>query len=238
MQNKIEYIQTECHSNNQDLNRHIESLRARLGFAKFKLNNGWESNTLCDVECLWKQKQKELIKDIPIPRFTQQHIIDKRTYIQSSHHQKYKRSRLLSRSLSSPIGSSKEDNDEEEEEEEPIKKLRRKSHPPSFNREVFSSSSHNHSIEEPIKNSLDFLSYAIAMSEKDRQISTERKQQIEEEQVDNKADWTRTSQLRLSLSIPNLLVEDKSPEISPSAAAAAAAAHAMMMFVNSSRSNT
>ncbi|CAO3698515.1 unnamed protein product [Rhizopus stolonifer] len=201
MQNNIQYTQTDS-SNNQDLNKHIESLRTRLGFAKFKLHNGWESNTLCDVECLWKQKQKKLIRDIPVPRFTQQNIIDKRTYIQSCH--KFKRSKLLTRSLSSPVG----------EEEKKI--IRRQSHPISHHPPALIDSP----PKEPIKNSLDFLSYAIAMTEK--------------EEKEKQDDWKRTSQLRLSLSIPNLLVEDKSPEISPSSVTAAA--HAMMLFMNNNRS--
>ncbi|KAG1438671.1 hypothetical protein G6F56_012564 [Rhizopus delemar] len=158
----------DTQTNNQDMNQHIESLRARLGFAKFKLNNGWEDKTLVDVESSWKKKQRESMKDIPIPRFTQQHIIDKHT----SHP---KRSRRPSKTLPSPLGSP--DN----------KKSRR----------------------EPVKNSLEFLSYAIAMTEKKEQ------------------DWTRNEP---GLSIPDLLVEDESP--SPTSSAAA---HTMMMFFNNNR---
>ncbi|RCH85748.1 hypothetical protein CU097_004167 [Rhizopus azygosporus] len=256
MQNNIKYIQTDL-AYNQDINRHIESLRARLGFAKFKLNNGWENNTLLDVECLWKQKQKQLIKDIPIPRFTQQHIIDK--CIHNNHHpSQYKRSRLLNRSLSSPV-TSPNDLMDDDFTERPNKKYRRKSshlaHSTNTTASIATamptSPANIHDNDNamlktdnhPIKNSLDFLSYAIAMTEKDRQ---------QDNQEDDQ-NWTRTSQLRLSLSIPNLLVEDKNPEISSTTnsissssttttttttAAAAAAAHAMMMFVNSNRSST
>lgn len=89
-------------STNDDVLKHVESLRTRLGFARFKLNNGWENNTLVDVECFWKQKQKQSMRNIPIPRFTQQDIIDKRSYIQASgaKHAKTRRYRLLNRSLS------------------------------------------------------------------------------------------------------------------------------------------
>ncbi|KAI9270821.1 hypothetical protein BY458DRAFT_586620 [Sporodiniella umbellata] len=151
---------------NQDVNQHIESLRTRLGFAKFKLNNGWEDKTLVDVENYWKKKQRESIKDLPTPRFTQQHIIDK-------HASHPKRIRRPSKTLPSPMGS-------------PEKRARR----------------------EPVKNSLEYLSYAIAMTEKEKP-------------------WTRHEP---SLSIPDLLVKDETP--SPTSSAAA---HTMMMFFNNNR---
>ncbi|KAI7899491.1 uncharacterized protein BX663DRAFT_412600, partial [Cokeromyces recurvatus] len=57
---------------------YLNLLRARLEFARFKMNQGWEKSTLMDVEQLWKQKQQKMINDLPKPRFTQRDIIDKR----------------------------------------------------------------------------------------------------------------------------------------------------------------
>ncbi|KAG2238012.1 hypothetical protein INT48_002575 [Thamnidium elegans] len=214
-----------------DVLKNVESLRTRLGFARFKLNNGWENNTLGDVECFWKQKQRQSIRDIPTPRFTQQDIIDKRSYIQASgaKYAKARRYRLLNRSLSNP--SSKQDLLNFVSPKS-IKKVRRKSHPPPsqqylsndededddessnsstissptqqtqsqplpqeqqyyfhhYDKEAWDSNKDsekpigNHSVSsfdascvptdlngEPtvVKNSLDYLSYAIAMTEKD-----------------------------------------------------------------------
>lgn len=197
------------------------------------MNNGWENNTFRDVECFWKQKQKQSIQNIPIPRFTQQDIIDKRSYFQASgaKYAKARRYRLLNRSLSNP--SSKQDMLNYTTSPKLIKKVRRKSHPPSqqyptneeedeegddessnsstissptqqtesqppteqqqkyyfhhydkeaWNNKKLKAPIGNHSVSsfdascvptdlngEPtvVKNSLDYLSYAIAMTEKD-----------------------------------------------------------------------
>ncbi|SAL95956.1 hypothetical protein [Absidia glauca] len=59
--------------------QHLESLKTRLGFARFKLRNGWENNTLLDVESLWKERQRQMIDALPTPRFTQRDILDNRT---------------------------------------------------------------------------------------------------------------------------------------------------------------
>ncbi|KAI8079878.1 uncharacterized protein BX664DRAFT_249982, partial [Halteromyces radiatus] len=59
--------------------QHLESLKTRLGFAKFKLRNGWEKNTLLDVESFWKERQRQMIDALPTPRFTQRDILDNRT---------------------------------------------------------------------------------------------------------------------------------------------------------------
>ncbi|KAG2210933.1 hypothetical protein INT47_000090, partial [Mucor saturninus] len=206
-----------------DVLKHVESLRTRLGFAKFKLSNGWEKNSLGDVECFWKQKQRDSFQGLPTPRFTQQDIIDKRSYIQASgaKYAKTRRYRLLNRSLSNP--SQKQDMLNFICSSKSIKKARRKSHPPStqhyededddvdddnsssssitsspkqqqppqqyyfhhYNKEVWNNKQPikptNHSVSsfdascvptdlngEPsvVKNSLDYLSYAIAMTEK------------------------------------------------------------------------
>ncbi|KAG1143863.1 hypothetical protein G6F46_005510 [Rhizopus delemar] len=62
-----------------DQRQHLETLRTRLGFAKFKLKNGWEHRTLRDVESLWKQKQQASIQERPMPQWTQQEVIEKRS---------------------------------------------------------------------------------------------------------------------------------------------------------------
>ncbi|KAI8977498.1 hypothetical protein BDF20DRAFT_875222 [Mycotypha africana] len=89
-----------------DISKHLESLRARLGLARFKMNQGWESSTFGDVQQLWKKRQQRLIDELPKPRFTQRDIIDKRVYIPSpgAKHAKTKKARLT-RALSSPITS-------------------------------------------------------------------------------------------------------------------------------------
>lgn len=281
-----------------------------------------------DVECFWKKRQRQLIKEIPIPRFTQQDIIDKRSYIPASgaRQAKARRSKLFKRSLSiSAQIQPKLTRSTDNQPQQNSKKVRRKSHPPSQehyteedgNDSSGSSSScefllphqlssqqhqnqtyffhhyekqdwatkanstlsptlnnRNHSVSsfdascvpsdlngEPsvVKNSLDFLSYAIAMTEKKQENQQEPSHHYhhqrqnsdylmeaptlleddDEEDEDTdlnlrddvSPDWTRTSQLRLSLSIPNQLVEDDSNTLS-SVSATNAAARAMMMFVN------
>ncbi|OAC98918.1 hypothetical protein MUCCIDRAFT_157347, partial [Mucor lusitanicus CBS 277.49] len=89
-----------------DVSQHLRSLRARLGFARFKLNQGWEKSTIFDVEQLWRQKQRKNINDLPRPRFTQREIIDKRMYIPSpgARQARAKRDGLV-RTLSNPIDS-------------------------------------------------------------------------------------------------------------------------------------
>ncbi|KAI9030007.1 hypothetical protein CLU79DRAFT_677874, partial [Phycomyces nitens] len=57
---------------------HLEILKTRLGFARFKLKNGWEKNGLQDVEGMWKERQKKIVDQIPTPRMTQRDIIEKR----------------------------------------------------------------------------------------------------------------------------------------------------------------
>lgn len=173
------------------------------------------------MECFWKQKQRDSFQYLPTPRFTQQDIIDKRSYIQASgaKYAKARRYRLLNRSISNP--SQKQDMLNFICSSKSIKKARRKSHPPScqqyeeeedddnssnssvtslpkqqppppqqyyfhhYNKEVWNNKKSikptNHSVSsfdascvpadlngEPsvVKNSLDYLSYAIAMTEK------------------------------------------------------------------------
>lgn len=284
-----------------------------------------------DVECFWKKKQWQLVNDIPMPRFTQQDIIDKRSYIPASgaRQAKARRAQPLKRSFSiSAQMHPKSTNSiySRNPSQQNNKKARRKSHPPSQERYTeegtdssgscsyeFSlpcqlshphqnqtfffhhydkdnwakasnkisspkSNNRNHSVSsfdascvpsdlngEPsvVKNSLDFLSYAIAMTEKrqDQQEEADhdycRQRQNsdclmeapnllddddeEDEETDLNlrddvsSDWTRTSQLRLSLSIPNQLVEDKKNNDSNASSPLSetnVAARAMMMLVN------
>ena len=79
----------------------MTSLKTRLDFACFKLHHGWQSNTLIDVELMWKRKQRQMYSEIPTPRVTQQDILDKRTQVPSARTSKAKRARLT-RTMSAP----------------------------------------------------------------------------------------------------------------------------------------
>ncbi|KAI7903786.1 uncharacterized protein BX663DRAFT_542136 [Cokeromyces recurvatus] len=281
--NKLDYLsdyhnQIFVNNCNEDALKYLESLKTRLNFARFKLNYGWENNSLGDVECFWKQKQKQIIKDLPKPRFTQQDIIDKRPYIPTlnAKHVKSRRStKTLNRSLSHSI-EPKTDllnfvcNSVNYKRS---KRGRRKSHPPSQSQNNYRERHNSLQLStilcpidqqpqqqedwmlndkksaivdtnlrssfdaayvpsaingEPsvVKNSLDYLSYAIAMTEgKKEEDSTS----LEEPSLLDEDDWTRTSQLRLSLSIPNQStdVRNESDSIETNAAA-----QVMLMFIN------
>ncbi|KAG2220943.1 hypothetical protein INT45_010696 [Circinella minor] len=84
-----------------DVSQHLTSLKTRLDFACFKLHHGWQSNTLIDVELMWKRKQRQMYSEIPTPRVTQQDILDKRTQVPSARTSKAKRARLT-RTMSAP----------------------------------------------------------------------------------------------------------------------------------------
>lgn len=272
----------------------MESLRTRLGFARFKLRNGWEKNSLGDVECFWKQRQRQLIKEIPIPRFTQQDIIDKRSYIPASgaRYAKSKRSKYQPRAQSHQKKHQDQHATARSSCHETISFASQQQQQQQtyffhhYDKDVWNdkrstvyspeptplltTNIRNHSISsfdasfvpndwngEPsnVKNSLDYLSYAIAMTEREHSPTTTQRQDSdimpkeptlleddgeEDEDTDvnlrddvSPTEWTRTSQLRLSLSIPNQVVieeDDKSAPTSP-AAATNAAAQAMLMFV-------
>ncbi|ORZ10804.1 hypothetical protein BCR42DRAFT_357603 [Absidia repens] len=62
-----------------DITKHLESLKTRLGFARFKLCNGWENNTLMDIESFWKERQRQLVDELPVPKLSQRDILDNRT---------------------------------------------------------------------------------------------------------------------------------------------------------------
>ncbi|KAL0079651.1 hypothetical protein J3Q64DRAFT_1682105 [Phycomyces blakesleeanus] len=98
---KLKHPLEDC--DNYDVIKHLEILKTRLGFARFKLKNGWEKNALPDVEGMWKQRQKQIVDQIPTPRMTQRDIIEKRVYIQSpgARSAQTKKARLT-RSLSNP----------------------------------------------------------------------------------------------------------------------------------------
>lgn len=275
----------------------MESLRTRLGFARFKLRNGWEKNSLGDVECFWKQRQRRLIKEIPIPRFTQQDIIDKRSYIPASgaRYAKSKKSKYQSRgqpqykkrqeqhptarnSCHDTVSFASQQQQQQHQQQQTyffhhydkdVWNDKRSSVYSPESSPLPATNIRNHSISsfdasfvpndlngEPsnVENSLDYLSYAIAMTERGHSPTTSQRQDSDlmpneptlleddgEEDEDTdinlgddvSPDWTRTSQLRLSLSVPNqMMVEegDKSTPTSP-ATATYIAAQAMLMFV-------
>ncbi|KAF1798973.1 hypothetical protein FB192DRAFT_1332609 [Mucor lusitanicus] len=237
-----EHLPVFVNGSNKDILKHVESLRTRLGFARFKLRNGWEKNSLGDVECFWKQRQRRLIKEIPIPRFTQQDIIDKRSYIPASgaRYAKSKKSKYQSRGQ--PQYKKHVWNDKRSSvyspESSPLPATNIRNHSISSFDASFVPNDLN---GEPsnVENSLDYLSYAIAMTERGHSPTTSQRQDKEDEDTDINLgddvspDWTRTSQLRLSLSVPNqMMVEegDKSTPTSP-ATATYIAAQAMLMFV-------
>ncbi|GAN05942.1 hypothetical protein MAM1_0106d05418 [Mucor ambiguus] len=296
-----EHLPVFDNGNNKDILKHVESLRTRLGFARFKLRNGWEKNSLGDVECFWKQRQRQLIKEIPIPRFTQQDIIDKRSYIPASgaRYAKSKKTKFQSRGQSQqkkhqgqhPTARSnchgttsfalQQQQQQQHQQQQQQQQQQQTYFFHHYDKDVWNDKRsiayspestpciRNHSISsfdvsfvpndlngEPsnVKNSLDYLSYAIAMTERGHSPTSSLRQDSDimpneptlleddgEEDEDTDVnlrddvspDWTRTSQLRLSLSIPNQVIikeGDNSATASP-ASATSAAAQAMLMFV-------
>ncbi|GAA5803264.1 hypothetical protein EDC94DRAFT_606806 [Helicostylum pulchrum] len=211
-------LNCEAESQN-DVSKHLKSLQVRLNFARFKLNEGWETSTLLDVEQLWKQKQKKSIREIPKPRFTQRDIIDKRVFIPSpgAKHAKVKKAKLV-RTYSNPITNSK-----------PALYFHHYKHAPKQQQESTDSSSSDcenptryiAQPSPPLRNSLDYLSYAIAMTENDPGISSQPLPDISEIE-------------------PNLIDEldvgsntsAKSKKNSPLSSPITSAAKAIMMFIN------
>ncbi|KAI8384652.1 uncharacterized protein BYT42DRAFT_612337 [Radiomyces spectabilis] len=268
-----------------EISKHVECLKTRLNFARFKVRNGWEKNTLFDVESLWKQRRRQLINDIPTPRFTQQDIIDKRAYFPSTGARtaKHIKKAKLTRSLSSPASASNEEFSMDTLAmacatigyKSRNATLRRKSHPPSrsktiavdtvthfpnhslpqnlstrqtvpYERKLWHHSAggkstfdHDHSSfdaanvpfttdEEPqVKNSLDFLSYAIAMREERDDHNITQSQPLPEPCSSQEIDID--DQGRMTLSSGDTESEDT---MSPPSSPATAAAQAIMMFVN------
>ncbi|KAK4509553.1 uncharacterized protein ATC70_007906 [Mucor velutinosus] len=175
-----------------DVSQHLISLRARLGFARFKLNQGWEKSTIFDVEQLWRQKQRKNINDLPRPRFTQREIIDKRMYIPSpgARQARAKRDGLV-RTLSNPIDGWPENSSALASKKNQKQLYFHHYHQPTHKETIssnISTTEDNSNVEinqkrsfsavdecslisddgamPKVRNSLDYLSYAIAMTEK------------------------------------------------------------------------
>lgn len=245
-----------------EVTKHIVSLQARLGFARFKMREGWETSTLLDVEQLWKQKQQQSIKKLPKPRITQRDIIDKRSYIPSpgARHAKAKKAKLV-RTYSNPLmdstSSSSRSSTLHFHHYNHGKKRQQKKHdsrtlslmddnlsssPPSPSYSSSSDGEREHQHEDrknngssssqqkeyvdlkepPVRNSLDYLSYAIAMTEREEGSSSQPLPDICEIE-------------------PNLLDEDEEQVeklISPPSSPVTSAAKAIMMFVNNGQQPT
>ncbi|KAL7325390.1 hypothetical protein PS15p_207883 [Mucor circinelloides] len=236
-----------------DVSEHLKSLRARLGFARFKLNQGWEKSTIFDVEQLWRQKQRKNINDLPRPRFTQREIIDKRMYIPSpgARQARAKRDGLV-RTLSNPIdcwpessSSSTSKNNQKQlyfhhyhqpnkattnssssatEDNEDVELSRKR----SFSAVQDSPLTTDNENMPKVRNSLDYLSYAIAMTEKQgnryshTMYSSQPLPDISELEP-NLMDQSNQTPV-VELSITN--------NVSPPSSPTTSAARAIMMFVN------
>lgn len=186
------------------------------------MTQGWETSTLLDVEQLWKQKQQKLINELPTPRFTQRDIIDKRVYIPSpgARYAKAKKTKLV-RTYSNPIN-------ENSSKTKPTLYFHHYNHQQKHTELIESSSSSDGeqntsryiSSTPPVRNSLEYLSYAIAMTENDPVISSQPLPDISEIE-------------------PNLIDEldvgsstAKNLKASPPPSPVTLAAKAIMMFVN------
>ncbi|KAF7732769.1 hypothetical protein EC973_000041 [Apophysomyces ossiformis] len=268
---------THCHNppGSIDVSKHISSLKARLGFAQFKMKNGWERNTLTDVEYMWRQRQQRLVNEIPTPRFTQQDIIDRR-YCNST---RAKRARLT-RSLSNPTRFWPSVTDDPV----PTLKYRQKSpskstngqqqtyyfhhyhqyardlwekkpdvmiHPVKRSRSITDEEEKEQQSPNIMRNSLDYLSYAIAMTEnQDNEASSQPLpdiSRIEPNLLDNDEEdnelkggeamsYTYTQDNTIGSPSNLHLSASSSAEPSPPSSPVTAAAQAIMMFVNSHNS--
>lgn len=166
------------------------------------MNQGWENSTIFDVEQLWRQKQQNMMNNLPRPRFTQQDIIDKRVYVPKS-----KKSKLC-RTYSSPS--------QFPVEHDSICKKRKHNNSPKKHQKLGS--------PPKLQNSLDCLSYAIAMTEEANLISSQPLPDIThiEPNIENE-DLT-------TMSIPNRSPSPSSPITS--------AAKTIMMLVNNPNSQS
>lgn len=184
------------------------------------MTQGWETSTLLDVEQLWKQKQQKLINELPTPRFTQRDIIDKRVYIPSpgARHAKAKKTKLV-RTYSNPIA--------EHQKIKPTLHFHHYNHHQQKHLiESSSSSEGDHSPTRyisptpPVRNSLDYLSYAIAMTENDPVMSSQPLPDISESEPN----------LIDQLDVASSTAENH--KTSPPPSPVTLAAKAIMMFVN------
>jgi hypothetical protein len=194
-----------------------------------------------DVEQLWKQKQQKLVSVLPKPRFTQRDIIDKKVFIPSpsAKYQKTKRQKLLRTysqpSLKIPIRRLSKTNTEAPQKspksctrrdfiqyQKPKEEYRRTPSPVWEAMDNLSSSS-SEGGDMPVRNSLDFLSYAIAITENNH--TSDIPHPHEEETYSSKPlpDVSHLS--------PNL--DDAPGEPSPPSSPVTSAAKAIMAFVNS-----
>jgi hypothetical protein len=219
------------------------------------MNQGWEKSTLLDVEHLWKQKQQKCIKELPKPRFTQRDVIDKRIYIPSpgARQAKAKKARLV-RTYSNPSKwpseSSKKANKNplyfhhynqatvKDNSEDDLTDNEQHNRSPST---ITMSSCIEDDDEEydqvsansipPVRNSLDFLSYAIAMTEKaeNANVSSQPLPDISEMEP-NLMDTKYEEQ-----GVEYLNIADKTQD-SPPSSPVTSAAKAIMMFVNNQSS--
>ncbi|KAI8368060.1 hypothetical protein BD560DRAFT_399205 [Blakeslea trispora] len=236
---------SKIHQQRDDVNQLLTSLRARLGFAQFKMNQGWESSTLLDVEQLWRQKQQKFISDLPKPRFTQQDIIDKKVVVPSSGTKHQTKKAKLMRTYSFPAEK---------------RKIMRHHYPLSHSQPIHplpmphapapptlsstlppatvppvspdTSSSLSSTMEEDhfrcpsppirLRNSLDYLSYAIAMTEQQQPSSQPLPDvsEVEPHLTEEDEDYT---------------ILEQETEISPPSSPVTSAAKAIMMFVNNNQ---
>lgn len=160
------------------------------------MNQGWENSTIFDVEQLWRQKQQKMINNLPRPRFTQQDIIDKRVYVKKQ---------KLFRTHSSPFQLQPFSEDDEPicKKKKPYARKQKPSPPPK------------------LRNSLDYLSYAIAMTEEAENISSQPLPDISEIEPNINQDLE-------DLSITSI------PRSSSPSSPMTSAAKTIMMFVNNS----
>lgn len=201
------------------------------------MKQGWETSTLLDVEQLWKQKQERLINEIPKPRFTQRDIIDKRAYIPSAgaRHAKAKKAKLT-RTYSNPTPQH-----QQSIEHKPTLYFHHYNHeqkqhceypvidsPSSSDNENTTHNKFEKYQSPPVRNSLDYLSYAIAMTEENENLNQEPAIVLSSQPLPD-----------ISEIEPNLIEETEKTEesevniISPPSSPTTSAAKAIMMFVNS-----
>ncbi|OBZ84890.1 hypothetical protein A0J61_07064 [Choanephora cucurbitarum] len=225
-----------------DVNQLLVSLRARLGFAQFKMNQGWESSTLLDVEQLWRQKQQKFISDLPKPRFTQRDIIDKKVVMPSSGTKHQSKKAKLMRTYSFPAEKRKTIRQHYPSHSQPIYLMSNSLQPPTHTPlpptsmppvSPDTSSSLSSAMEEEdhfqcpsppmrLRNSLDYLSYAIAMTEQQQPSSQPLPDvsEVEPHLTEEEEDYT---------------ILDKETDASPPSSPVTSAAKAIMMFVNNNQ---
>ncbi|KAI9026600.1 hypothetical protein CLU79DRAFT_56101 [Phycomyces nitens] len=95
-QSNVRHTDRSCQPSSGDsVKQYAASLQARLGFAAFKMQHGWEKNTLPDVEGLWKKRRQQHLISLPTPKVTQYDIIERRSYPNLSNTKKKRRKQHL-----------------------------------------------------------------------------------------------------------------------------------------------